>query len=73
MTEIQQRVLKVLDKMRAMAAASEDDARLFADILEDGLDELLDNDCFGSEGQCDPRGDQREGDWNMGNVQGIDS
>lgn len=71
-TLVQQRVLKVLDNMRAMAAASDDDARMLADILEDGLSELRDNDCFGTEGQCDPRGDQRDGDWSMDNVQGID-
>lgn len=29
------------------------------DVFDDVLDELLNNDFFGTEGQCDPRGDHR--------------
>lgn len=29
-------------------------------------------DAFGTEGQCDPRGDFRDGEWSMKRVQGVD-
>lgn len=36
------------------------DKRELADWLNDKLDELLGDDAFGTEGQCDPRGDHRD-------------
>lgn len=41
--------------------------------LDNGLDELRWKDFFGTEGECDPRGDFREhADWSMWRVQGVD-
>ena len=33
---------------------------------------MLSSDAFGTEGQNDPRGDQREGDFSMYYVEGLD-
>ena len=32
----------------------------------------IENDGFGTEGQSDPRGDRRDGEWSMWQVQGVD-
>jgi hypothetical protein len=72
MTTTQQRVVKVLERMLEMARSNEDDAEMFSDGLEDLLTELHSNDGFGTEGQCDPRGDFRSGTWSMDLVEGVD-
>jgi len=71
-TKQQERVIKVLDNMKAMALENEDDAEMFAEGLDFYLNELNGEDAFGTEGQSDPRGDFRDGDWSMKHVQGID-
>ena len=43
-----------------------------AEILELGLEDWAHEDGFGTERQCDPRGDGRDGDFSMWNVQGVD-
>ena len=40
--------------------ATDLDKRELADWLNDKFDELLGEDAFGTEGQCDPRGDHRD-------------
>lgn len=72
LTATQKRVAKVLERMREAALDSDDDAQMFAELLEAGLTELHGEDAFGSEGQCDPRGDFRDGTWSMSHVQGLD-
>lgn len=72
-TKVQQRVVKVLERMIAMAKDSKDDAEMFADELEPMLTEVHGNDGFGTEGQCDPRGDFRNGRWSMKKVEGVDA
>ena len=53
-------LLVVLDRLKEYAAATEDESRqAFCDDLNRFLDDLADQDAFGTEGQCDPRGDQR--------------
>lgn len=68
----QQRVALVLERMVANVRDNEDDADMFSDALDYYLDELRDADGFGTEGQCDPRGDQRDGQYSMTHVSGID-
>jgi hypothetical protein len=68
----QERVAKVLDNMKAMALEDDDNAAMFAEGLELYLNELNGEDAFGTEGQSDPRGDFRDGDWSMNRVQGLD-
>jgi hypothetical protein len=71
-TTQQQRVLHVLNRMAALAGSDNGYALMFSDILEDGLNDLVQEDAFGTEGQNDPRGDGRDGNWSMWCVQGVD-
>lgn len=43
-----------------------------ADLLDSMLDDIASEDGFGTEQQCDPRGDFRNGQWSMWNVEGND-
>lgn len=72
MNVTQQRVVKVLERMKSMAQEDEDYAEMFSDILDQGLEDLHGCDAFGSEGQADPRGDGRNGEFSMTFVEGID-
>lgn len=72
LTKKQKRVVKVLENMIQMAKDNTDDAEMFADMLENALTDVHGMDGFGTEGQCDPRGDFRDGRWSMSKVQGID-
>lgn len=72
MTPTQARVLAVLDRIAAQVRKDADDADVYSDSLEGMLGELAGNDFFGTEGQNDPRGDFRNGDWSMSRVEGID-
>ncbi len=65
MSKIQNNVVTVLKRMVTMAEASSDDAEMFAESLEQMLDDIHGNDGFGTEGQCDPRGDARNGRWSI--------
>ena len=50
----------VLNQLKVYAMKTEDESRqAFCDDLNRFLDDLADQDAFGTEGQCDPRGDQR--------------
>ena len=71
-TPTQQRVVAVLERMIVQARENEDDAEMFSDELEVMLTEIHSNDGFGTEGQCDPRGDFRNGMWSMTRVEGVD-
>lgn len=71
-TKTQLRVVAVLERMVAMAKADKGDADAFADMLEEGLSDMHSMDGFGTEGQCDPRGDFRNGKWSMKKVEGVD-
>ncbi len=72
MTPAQQRTTLVLTRMLAMAQNSEDDAEMLAEGLDAMLDDIASNDGFGTEQQCDPRGDFRNGEWSMDRVEGLD-
>ena len=58
----QDKVVHVLENMLKTAKTDSEYASRFGEILEEGLNLLLDDDVFGSEGQCDPRGDHRDGE-----------
>jgi hypothetical protein len=50
----------VMERLTKYALETEDESRqAFCDDLNRFLDDLSDQDAFGTEGQCDPRGDQR--------------
>lgn len=62
-------VVVILNRMIEMVKRHEYYAIVFSDMLDTGLDELRLNDAFGTEGQNDPRGDFRNGDWSMNNIE----
>jgi chorismate mutase len=70
---VQQRVCRVIERMADEARTDENNAEGLAHILEDLLNELKADDGFGSEAENDPRGDFRNGQWDMGRVEGVDA
>lgn len=50
---------KVFD---AILATEKEDQKVILAAFDKALDELASNDFFGTEAQCDPRGDQRDDD-----------
>lgn len=72
MTNIQLRVNTVLDRIKDIVLEDSEFAQFMLETLEDSLTEYHMQDGFGTEGQCDPRGDFRDGDWSMDRVEGID-
>lgn len=67
-----QRLVRVLERLTEMARTDEDFAESFSTDLEPLLDEIHGQDGFGTEGQSDPRGDFRNGTWNIYHVEGLD-
>ncbi|MAX51686.1 MAG: hypothetical protein CMH22_16105 [Methylophaga sp.] len=65
------RVKLVLERLSKIAG-DEDEAESIAGPLDMMLDDLHEEDFFGTEGQCDPRGDFREEVWSIDRVQGVD-
>lgn len=68
----QERALKVLESLADIIRDSEEDTEVLSEELNTMLDVLAGDDFFGPEQQNDPRGDGREGVWDMWNVEGID-
>jgi hypothetical protein len=52
-------VAQVLRDMATACDEDKGDAKVYAEAVNVMLDQLLDEDFFGTEGQCDPRGDHR--------------
>lgn len=71
MSKYSERVILVLNRL-AKIAEDEDEAESISGPLEMMLSDLHGEDFFGTEGQCDPRGDFRDDEWNMSYVQGVD-
>ena len=69
LTKLQKNCVTVLNRLAKMCEEDKD----FADALSSDLDAMLteihSNDGFGTEGQCDPRGDFRNGQWSMHKVE----
>ena len=72
MNNTQKRVGAVLIRLIEIANTSPDDAEILSEELEDMLNDLLHDDFFGTDGQNDPRGDFRNGQWSMTRVEGVD-
>lgn len=68
----QKRVVLVMERLLNMVREDKDDALVIGEYLDAMLNELKESDFFGTEGQLDPRGDFREGTWDIEYVQGID-
>jgi hypothetical protein len=69
MTETQISLIKVLQRIIHQVSIDDRDADIYADALDYMLDDLRSNDFFGTEGQCDPRGDQRFGEFTVWEVE----
>lgn len=72
MTITQDRVVKVLDRIKQQVLDDDQEAEMWSESLNDLLEDMLSNDYFGTEGQSDPRGDFRNGEWSMDRVEGVD-
>lgn len=65
MNNIQNNLLIVIDKLKEYIRKDEVVAEEIATWLEPYLDDLAMDDYFGTERQCDPRGDFRCNDWSL--------
>ena len=73
MNVVQKRAALVLRRLADMAENDEESAAVLCIDLEPFLNELQGNDFFGTEAQCDPRGDFRNDYWSMERVDGVDA
>ena len=71
-TKQQKRNQLVLERLIAFSNENNDTAKWLAAGFDDLLDDLCQDDFFGTETQMDPRGDGRNGMWSMKKVEGID-
>lgn len=72
-TKVQERLLEVISRIKKqIEKGSEFEVAEYGAAFEQMLSDLNGNDFFGTEGQNDPRGDFRDGEWSMDRVQGID-
>ena len=70
MSAVAERLVIVLDRIKAAVQTDSEEAELYAGFLDDMLDTIHSEDSFGTEGQCDPRGDFRNGSWSI--LRGIE-
>lgn len=63
--EKREKVEIVLRNMISMLDDSDAYIDMFSEMLESALDVLSEEDAFGTEGQCDPRGDMRNQRWSL--------
>lgn len=56
-------LILVLNRIIQTCIKDRDSAEMYATCLDEMLNDLNQNDAFGTEGQNDPRGDGRNGDW----------
>lgn len=64
-------VRRVLENMIHLCEVDDDYVDIFSECLERMLNDIMQNDGFGTEAECDPRGDWRSGRWGMWKVQGV--
>ena len=75
MNKQQKRNQLMLERLIEMSNEDEDSADVIAEEFDFILEEMKNNDFFGTEGQSDPRGDQRDNKtvYTMWHVEGIDA
>lgn len=66
------RLETIFGRLIAQAKEDEEAAAIIADEIDSMIENLANDDFFGTEGQSDPRGDMRDGAWDITNVQGVD-
>lgn len=64
---LKDRIIEVLNRIISTVEEVDDEDVLeyWASDIDCMLDEMASNDFFGTEGQRDPRGDGREGEWSV--------
>lgn len=65
MNNEQRLALHVLERIKKTAEEDEFFANFLLETLDSLLDEYAADDGFGTEQQCDPRGDFRDHEWNI--------
>lgn len=65
--DLKANVIRVLDEIKSRVENPDHDEAVeeWAESLDDMLDTMKNNDQFGSEASTDPRGDFREGEWSI--------
>lgn len=69
MKKLQKNCITVLNRLAKMCEEDAEFAQELASNLDTMLDEIQSQDGFGTEAQSDPRGDFRNGRWNMNKVE----
>lgn len=70
-TARQQAIELVLDRIKQQCADDSDYREMYMIELDKMLDDLHGQDAFGTEGQSDPRGDFRNGEWSIMKPEGF--
>lgn len=70
-TKAQNNCVTVLNRLATMCEEDADFAATLVDDLQTMLDKIHSQDGFGTEGQCDPRGDFRNGQWTMNKIEPV--
>lgn len=65
MTKTQTNIITVLDRLTKLVKDDAVQIEILSESMEGMLNDLRSNDFFGTEGQLDPRGDGRNGDFSM--------
>jgi len=68
-TKLQTNCITVLNRLAKMCEDDEDFANALSSDLDTMLNEIQSQDGFGTEAQCDPRGDFRNGRWSMKKIE----
>jgi hypothetical protein len=69
MKTLKKNLITVLNRISNDVSISDDETvELWASAFDEMLDNLKDNDFFGTEGQNDPRGDNRNAKWTIKNI-----
>ncbi len=59
----------VLKRMIKLSESDPDMAEMFMGPMDEMLENIASNDGFGTEAQCDPRGDGRNGEFTMWDIE----
>lgn len=65
LNEDQQNMLLFLKNMEQWVKDNPNDCDVISNVFDQALDDGAETDFFGTEGQNDPRGDFRDGEWSI--------
>lgn len=67
-----QRLKELFNRILENCESQPENVKGFLPEMESALNNLASDDFFGTEGQSDPRGDHRDGEWSVWKMQGLD-